>query len=265
MTPVTEPVPPEAPREPFEHTEHDVARPDPYHWMHGDTPALTEYLSAERSFYDSSVAHLHPLVSTLKSEMFSRLAPTEVSARWRRTRYSYYTVHLAGNDYEHIFREIHGFETDLKQISPVGGELDDENRTVQGSEPVLDIGSLADESGYLDLGVTLVSPDEDLLAYSVDTTGDEVYALRFRDLRTGLDLDEVVPRSYYSGAWSADSQWYFYTVHDAGVPAARGVAAPHRHSRHRGRPGAGRAGRAVRAERPGEPVRGGRAGAQREP
>ena len=33
--------------------------------------------------------------------------------------------------------------------------------------------------------LTLVSPDEDLLAYSVDTDGDEVFELRFRDLRTG--------------------------------------------------------------------------------
>ncbi len=24
----------------------------------------------------------------------------------------------------------------------------------------------------------------------------------------------MVPRSYYGGAWSADSQWFFYTVHD---------------------------------------------------
>jgi oligopeptidase B len=209
---VTEPTPPPvAPREPFEHTEHGVVRPDPYHWMHGDTPALTGYLSAERSFYDSSVAHLHPLVSTLKAEMFSRLPPAEVSARWRRTRFSYYTLHLAGNDYAHIVREIHGIETVSKQISPVLGQLTDENRTV---ETVLDVGSLADDSGYLELGVTLVSPDEDLLAYSFDTTGDEVYALRFRDLRTGVDLAEVVPRSYYGGAWSADSQWFFYTVHD---------------------------------------------------
>ena len=38
LTPVTQPAPPEAPREPFEHTEHGVARPDPYHWMHGTRP-----------------------------------------------------------------------------------------------------------------------------------------------------------------------------------------------------------------------------------
>ena len=91
---------------------------------------------------------------------------------------------------------------------------------------MLDVGSLADDSGYLDLGVTLVSPDENLLAYSVDTTGEEVFALRFRDLRTGADLDEVVPRSYYRGAWSADSAYFFYTVHDRAYR-------PHQVWRHR--------------------------------
>ena len=79
---------------------------------------------------------------------------------------------------------------------------------------MLDIGSLADSSGYLDLGTTVVSPDEHLLAYSVDTTGDEVFELRFRDLRSGDDLPDRVPRTYYGGAWSADSTWFFYTVHD---------------------------------------------------
>ena len=136
-------------------------------------------------------------------------------------------MHLAGNDYAHIFREIHGFETDSKPISQRRGPiLTTKIAPRRASEVVLDIGSLADDSGYLDLGVTLVSPDEDLLAYSVDTTGDEVFALRFRDLRTGADLDEVVPRSYYGGAWSADSACFFYTVHD-------GAYRPHQVWRHR--------------------------------
>ena len=78
---------------------------------------------------------------------------------------------------------------------------------------MLDFGSLADDSGYLDLGLTIISPDENWLAYSVDTTGDEVFRMRFRDLRTGLDGDEIA-RTYYGGAWSADSAYFFYTVHD---------------------------------------------------
>ncbi len=219
--------PPIAPRQPFEHTEHGVTRSDPYHWMHGDPSALTAYLASERTFYDSSCAHLNPLVSALKSEMFSRLPPAEESARWRRTRFSYYTHHPAGNDYALLIREIRSIATDLKQISPVNGRSVDENRTsgVSG-EVLLDFGSLADDSGYLELGLTIVSPDEDTLAYSVDTTGDEVYELRFRDLRTGRDLDDVVPRTYYGGAWSADSQWFLYTVHDA-------LYRPHEVWRHR--------------------------------
>ena len=82
------------------------------------------------------------------------------------------------------------------------------------AEMVLDVEALAADGDHLELGLTLVSPDEDLLAYSVDRTGDEVYELRFRDLRTGTELDDVIPRTYYGGGWSADSRWFFYTVHD---------------------------------------------------
>lgn len=91
---------------------------------------------------------------------------------------------------------------------------------------LLDAATLADGSGYLELGVTLVSPDEGWLAYSFDTTGDEVYRLRFRELATGQDLPDELPRTYYGGAWSADSQWFFYSVHDEAYR-------PHRVWRHR--------------------------------
>src|SRR4029078_7610159 len=74
--------------------------------------------------------------------------------------------------------------------------------------------------------VTIASTYECLLSYSVATPGDEVFTLRFRDLRTGTDLDEVVPRSYYSGAWSANSASFFYTVHDRAYR-------PHQVWRHR--------------------------------
>jgi oligopeptidase B len=87
---------------------------------------------------------------------------------------------------------------------------------VSGSDEqlLLDGTELAGDSSYLELGLTAVSPDERLLAYSVDLDGDEVYRLRFRDLDSGADLADEVPRTYYGGAWSADSSWFLYTVHD---------------------------------------------------
>lgn len=228
MTPVTDPTtppaPPVAPREPFEHTQHGVRRPDPYHWMSTPSPVLTDHLVSERAFYDSCTGHLHGLASHLASDMGARLPGTERSASWNRARSSYYSERANGSDYGRIFREIRGAEP-FRQQNP--SPSPDMNRGIGGSRQlVLDVPGLADESGYLKLGVTLVSPDEDRLAYSVDRTGDEVYELRFRDLTTGAELDDVVPRTYYGGAWSADSSTFFYTVHDQ-------MYRPHEVWRHR--------------------------------
>ncbi len=181
--------PPTAPRTPYQHAEHGVTRPDPYHWMAAGGDVLHRHLEAERAFYDSACAPLGPLVAQIESEMVARLPAVETSPSWRRSRYSYAMRTPQGRDYADLVRG-------------------------SGPEVVLDVNAIAEGTDYLELGVTLVSPDEDWLAWSVDRTGDEVYELRFRDLRTGTDLDEVVPRSYYGGAWSADSQWFFYTVHD---------------------------------------------------
>ncbi|MDX6358133.1 MAG: oligopeptidase, partial [Nocardioidaceae bacterium] len=193
--------PPTAIRTPYAHTEHGVTRPDPYHWLGSDEPAVLEHLVAERAFYDASCLHLDSLTSALRAEMLSRLPVTDESARWSRRRYAYWTRHPVNSDYAELWRLNHDSE---------GGSTTES----ESSRPFFDIATLDAGTGYLDVGLTVVSPDEDVLAYSVDTDGDEVFELRFRDLRTGADLPETIARSYYGGAWSADSQWFFYTVHD---------------------------------------------------
>lgn len=109
----------------------------------------------------------------------------------------YYRLLPAGRDYPQLLRDFN--------------VPDDEEQTGQ---LLLDANLLADESGYLELGLTAVSPDGRLLAYSVDLAGDEVYRLAFRDLESGQDLADEVPRTSYGGAWSAGSDEFFYAVHD---------------------------------------------------
>ncbi|MEZ5095260.1 MAG: hypothetical protein R2731_03565 [Nocardioides sp.] len=209
----TAPTPPVARRQQFEHAEHGVSRPDPYAWLAAaDDPAVLSHLAAERAFYDASVAHLHSLVATLQSEMSSRVPVTDVSVPWRRLTGSYYTEHAAGRDYPRLMREILRFETGEDPDPVPKGGTTDANRAVR--TVLLDQNDLTDGSGYLDVGVLLVSPDERFLAYAVDTAGDEVFRLRFRDLDSGKDLAEEVPRTYYGGAWSGDGSAYLYTVHD---------------------------------------------------
>ncbi len=213
MSPAETPsTPPLAPEIAFLHTEHGVERADPFSWMREGSPELLTHLAAERAWYRASCAHVESFSSDLRADMVSRMPSSDRSATWNRQRFSYYTCHSAGNDYARLSREIRTESSPSATFSADKSTCDNENSG--DGEVLLDFGRLSDDSGYLDLGLTLVSPDEDLLAYSVDTAGDEVFTLRFRDLRTGADLDEVVPRSYYGGAWSADSTSFFYTVHD---------------------------------------------------
>src|SRR3954453_5463060 len=184
--------PPLPPQEPYEHVAHGLHRPDPYHWMRRLDAGALAPLVAERDWYDSSTGHLIPLVQELRAEMTGRVPATDSSISWPQHGYSYYTVTPAEREYVQLWRRRDQGETSL----------------------LLDVNELAAASDYVELGLTMVSPDSSVLAYSIDSEGDEVYELRFRDLASGQDLVDVVPRSAYGGAWSADSAYFFYTVHD---------------------------------------------------
>jgi oligopeptidase B len=194
--PSTPTTPPAAPVRAHVHEAHGVRREDPYAWMRDTTdPELVGYLDAERAYYEEHTAHLGDLRARLRTEMRSRVPDHEESVRWREGQWWYFTRLLPGQDYPQLCR------TPLAEPDGDG-------------EVVLDEPELARGHTHFQLGVSLVSPDGRLLAYSVDHAGDEIYALRFRDLAAGADLDETVSHTYYTGAWAADSATFFYTVND---------------------------------------------------
>jgi oligopeptidase B len=186
--------PPPVARRPVVHEAHGVRRVDDYAWLAdvGD-PGVRAVLAAERGHYDAATAHLISLRTRLVREMTTRTPAEDRSVEWRRGPFVYYTTSRNGEEYERIYRfDTRSAETLL----------------------VLDPNALAAGSAHLDVGVVEPSPDGRLLAYAVDRSGEEVFTLRFRDLATGEDLPDVVPRTYYTGAWSADSRTFFYTVPD---------------------------------------------------
>lgn len=186
--------PPVAPTARTERELHGVRWTDEYAWMGDhDDPRLAAYLRAERRHYDATTGHLERLRNMLFTEVKQRILPTESSVSWRRGAFFYYTRTVAGREYEQF----------LTSRDPDGP-----------GTVLLDGAEFAGPDGFVEIGVREVSPDGRLLAYSVDTRGDEVYALRFRDLATLSDLPDTAPRTYYTGAWSADSSTFFYTVHD---------------------------------------------------
>lgn len=167
---------------------------DEYAWMRDHTdPRLIAYLRAEREYYDAAATGWERLRDELFLEVEQRLLPTDDSVSWRHGSEFYYTRTVTGSEYGQFLRRRNN------------GEPDD---------VILDEAELAGSGGFAAIGVREVSPDNTLLAYSVDTTGDEVYRMRFRSLSSLTDLPEELPRTYYTGAWSTDSSTFFYTVHD---------------------------------------------------
>ncbi|BCJ73105.1 oligopeptidase B [Catellatospora sp. IY07-71] len=186
--------PPAAPAEPRQHELHGRRWTDAYGWMrdHSD-PRFLAYLRAEREYCDAAAGRLESLQTEVFHEVERRLPPTESSVSWRHGSRFYYTRTVAGSEYEQFLQTGHDGDAD---------------------RVLLDGALLAGEDGFAEIGLREPSPDDTLLAYSVDTTGDEVYRLRFRRSATLTDLSEELPRTYYTGAWSADSRSFFYTVHD---------------------------------------------------
>ena len=67
---------------------------------------------------------------------------------------------------------------------------------------------------FLSIGKWVVSDDGRWLAYLVDDTGFRQYVLHVRDLKTGQDGVEAIPR-VTSVAWAADGRTLFYATEDA--------------------------------------------------
>ena len=161
------------------------------------SPRPSAYLAAERAYYDARVEPLADLAVELAAEMVARVPDVEPSAPWEAGGFRYRRVTPEGLEYDSLVRRPAGSRRPGAGRSSTSPQVHDDGGT-----------------GYSREGLLEVSPDGRWLAWSIDLDGDEVYSLLFRDLETGEDLDEIVPRTYYGGAWSADSRSFLYTVHD---------------------------------------------------
>jgi prolyl oligopeptidase len=86
--------------------------------------------------------------------------------------------------------------------------------------PVLDPNALSPD-GSVALGQWSVSPDGRLLAYTTAAGGSDLEDIHLRDLRTGRDLPDVVPRIKFSTiSWTRDAKGFFYSRFRGSAEAA---------------------------------------------
>ena len=173
----------------------DEQRTDNYFWLRDKSnPKVIEYLEAENRYTEAVMKHTEPFQEQLYQELLSRIKETDLTVPEKLDDYFYYTRTETGKQYRIYCR---------KQ-----GSLD------AAEEILLDGNALAEGHDYMAIGAYEVSPNHQLLAYAINTTGDEKFTLRVKNLSTGELLPDEVPNIYYGVEWANDNQTLFYTTLD---------------------------------------------------
>ncbi|MGH3368514.1 MAG: S9 family peptidase, partial [Nocardioidaceae bacterium] len=76
------------------------------------------------------------------------------------------------------------------------------------------LNELAEGHEFFSLGASSISADGNLLAFSVDTVGNERFLLQVKDLRTGQVLPDRIENTAYGATWAGDGRHLFYTTVD---------------------------------------------------
>ncbi len=188
--------PPTAAKHPQLLVLHDDERVDDYFWLSNlEDPQTLAYLEAENTYTQAQMQPTATLQTSLYEEMLGRIKETDLSVPYLQGNYYYYSRTETGLAYS-IYCRKKGSLDAPEEI------LLDQNKLAQGHE-------------YFSLGTFQVSPNQEILAYAVDTSGAEQYTLQFLDLNTHQLYPETIADTYFSTAWANDNQTIYYTKVDA--------------------------------------------------
>jgi oligopeptidase B len=188
-------VPPTAKRVPREIVTHGDRRVDDYFWLREKTNTeVIAYLEAENAYTEAATRPLQAFQQKLYTEILGHLQETDSSAPVRRGEFFYYTRTEKGKSYP-IYCRKHG-------------------RLDAPEEIILDQNELARGYKFFTIGAFVASDDNNLLAYTTDTTGYRQYILQIKDLRTGKLLPDKFER-VDEVVWATDNKTLFFVTENA--------------------------------------------------
>lgn len=177
---------------PKELEKHGDRRTDNYFWLRDrSNPEVISYLEAENKYTEAQMGDTKALQEQIYKEIVGRIQEDDTSAPVKHGEYFYFTRTMKGKQYPVYLRR----------------------RGANGPEEVLLDGNvLAAGQKYFQVGAFSVSPNQKLLAYATDTSGDETFTVHVKDLTTGQLLPDQIKNAYYSVEWAADNKTLFYNV-----------------------------------------------------
>ena len=186
---------PKAAQKPHILSIHGDDRTDNYFWLNKrEDPSVIAYLKAENAYREAEMKHTKPLQDVLYKEIVGRIAQTDMSVPFKHKGYWYITRYEEGQQYP-----IHSRKKE----------------TLEAEEAImLNVNALAEGHAYFSIGGRAVSPDNQWLAYGVDTVSRRIYSLKFKNLTTNEILDYSIEGTTGSATWAADNKTLFYTIKD---------------------------------------------------
>lgn len=186
---------PEANQVPFTAEHHGKTINDHFNWLKDpgypevDDTAIIDYLNEENAYFNAFLAPKKPLVDVLFEEFKSRTNDTDSSVPWVVNGYEYKSFYKPGEEYRTYSR-----------------------RKLDGEEEVefLSVTELAKPFDYFNMGDWEVSPNNQFIAYSYNTNGDERYRIVVKEIRSGKTLSKELTDTDGDIVFSADSQSIVY-------------------------------------------------------
>jgi oligopeptidase B len=173
---------------------HGVERDDYYFWLRfKENQEVIDYLTAENDYTKEKTKHLDAFTDELFTEMKNRIKEDDESVPYKYKEYYYYDKDVKDKEYKVYCR---------KHLS-----LDAEE------EVLLDLNELAKDFEYYKLRTFKISPNQNFLAYSIDTTGYEKFFINIKDLETGETYAPGIENIGWNFEWGDDST-IFYSVRD---------------------------------------------------
>ena len=196
---------PEAKKIAKELVQHGDTRTDDYFWMRlsdeqkkaetpdAQTQDVLDYLEAENDYLEKVMAHTESLQDTLYKEIVGRIKKDDSSVPVTDNGYEYYTRFEEGNDYAFYCRKKVGSDNE---------------------EIMLNGPNMANGYAYFGLGQWNVSPNNELLAFAVDTVSRRQYNIYIKSLESDKLLEDTLENTSGQMVWANDNKTLFYIQKD---------------------------------------------------
>ncbi|MCH1484848.1 MAG: S9 family peptidase [Flavobacteriaceae bacterium] len=172
-------------------TAHNHERIDEFYWLNErGNPKVIDYLNSENDYRNSYIKDYKGLENELFEEIKSRIKEDDSSVPYLDNGYYYYTRFEKGKQYPIYCRKKDNLKNDEEILIDV-------NKMSQGHE-------------YFRIGGIDISPNNKIMAYSVDTISRRLYTVHFKNLETGEKNTHTISNTSGGVSWANDNITLFY-------------------------------------------------------